>query len=89
MIETQIEIAVSPAAVRKIVSHLQLSHAPAMPDSTDNFMKQLLDFSRYSEWHTGYVKSIKSVDASNDHLEPGDHIKCNLDGMKFTAKVTV
>ncbi|PWY89997.1 hypothetical protein BO70DRAFT_426397 [Aspergillus heteromorphus CBS 117.55] len=49
----------------------------------------LLDFSKYPEWHTNFVKLLESEDntRSLQSLEPGDKIKCDIDGMQFTAEI--
>ncbi|KAK1146341.1 hypothetical protein N8T08_003128 [Aspergillus melleus] len=66
MIETQIEIAASPAKVREV----------------------LLDFSTYGEWQS-LIKLLEPEDNSKilQSLQPGDKVKCDVDGMKFTAEI--
>ncbi|RAK81555.1 SRPBCC domain-containing protein [Aspergillus fijiensis CBS 313.89] len=50
----------------------------------------LLDFSRYSEWHTSIFHLLEAGDSTKtlETLEPGDVIRCDVDGMKFDAEIT-
>ena len=52
---------------------------------------QLLDFSKYPQWHTALIKLLEPEDSSKSlsSLKPGDKVKCNIDGMKFVASITV
>ncbi|KAJ5712294.1 hypothetical protein N7493_008762 [Penicillium malachiteum] len=50
----------------------------------------LLDFEKYPNWQTsGLVRLLEPEDSSRtlDTLQPGDKIKCDIDGMKFTAEI--
>lgn len=51
----------------------------------------MLDFPKYQEWHTTYIKLLEAEDSSKtvEDLQPGDKIKCDFDGMKFTAEIKV
>ncbi|PYI07146.1 hypothetical protein BO78DRAFT_313869 [Aspergillus sclerotiicarbonarius CBS 121057] len=51
--------------------------------------KALLDFSKYPEWHTSFIKLLQPEDESKSlrSLQPGDKVKCDIDGMKFTAEI--
>ncbi|OKL58143.1 hypothetical protein UA08_06479 [Talaromyces atroroseus] len=51
----------------------------------------LLDFAKYPQWHTTLIKLLEPEDASKSlsSLARGDKIKCNIDGMKFVAEITV
>ena len=51
-------------------------------------MRQFLDFARYPEWKPGHIKSIEPL-AQRDVLEKGDKVKIQLEGMGFTATVSV
>lgn len=54
--------------------------------------KQLLDFKGYPEWQkSGLVRLLEPEDSSRTlpTLQPGDKIKCDIDGMKFTAEIKV
>jgi hypothetical protein len=99
MLETQIEIAAPPSKVREIVRSYQLHSYPprtGTPLTPTSFMfhnKKLLDFSKYPEWHTSsFIKLLEPEDSSCQSLhslQPGNKIKCDIDGMKFTAEIKV
>src|SRR4051812_33168275 len=54
-------------------------------------MSKLLDFARYPEWHTSFVSHIEPVKTaqSSHSLQPGDELKCDVYGTKFTALIKV
>ncbi|PYH94061.1 hypothetical protein BO71DRAFT_326290 [Aspergillus ellipticus CBS 707.79] len=50
----------------------------------------LLDFASYPQWHTSnLIRQLEPEDAAKTlvALQPGDKIKCDVDGMKFTAEI--
>ncbi|KAJ5889653.1 hypothetical protein N7504_010463 [Penicillium tannophilum] len=50
----------------------------------------LLDFATYPDWQeSGLVRLLESEDSTQTlaTLQPGDKIKCDIDGMKFTAEI--
>ncbi|KAJ5657586.1 uncharacterized protein N7484_001235 [Penicillium longicatenatum] len=52
----------------------------------------LLDFASYPDWQTsGLVRLLEPEDSTKTltTLQPGDKIKCDIDGMKFTAEIKV
>ncbi|KAJ5343679.1 Polyketide cyclase/dehydrase [Penicillium brevicompactum] len=47
-----------------------------------------LNFSAYPEWHTEWLKEIKTQDGKNPHdLTAGDKIDVNIENFKFVAEV--
>ncbi|EED13043.1 conserved hypothetical protein [Talaromyces stipitatus ATCC 10500] len=84
-IETQIEIAAAPSRVREIVRN----PFPFFSCRRLKHFKQLLDFSKYPQWHTSLIKLLEPEDNSKSFssLQPGDKIKCNIDGMEFVADI--
>ncbi|PLB55485.1 hypothetical protein P170DRAFT_422027 [Aspergillus steynii IBT 23096] len=56
--------------------------------SPDKVQEVLLDFSTYLEWQS-LIKLLEPEDSSKTlhSLQPGDKIKCDVDGMKFTAEI--
>ncbi|OJJ74476.1 hypothetical protein ASPBRDRAFT_27504 [Aspergillus brasiliensis CBS 101740] len=80
MIKTEVHIAATPAQVRDVI--------PALNSAVIDYW-QLLDFSKYPEWHTSFIKLLKSNDETKalKSLLPGDKIQCDIDGMKFTAEI--
>lgn len=52
----------------------------------------LLDFATYPYWQkSGLVRLLEPEDSTRTlaTLQPGDKIKCDIDGMKFTAEIKV
>lgn len=53
---------------------------------------QLLDFASYPDWQkSSLIRSLEPEDSTRTlaTLQPGDKIKCDIDGMKFTAVIKV
>ncbi|CAI7638812.1 unnamed protein product [Penicillium bialowiezense] len=47
-----------------------------------------LNFAAYPEWHTEWLKEIKTPDGKNPHdLSAGDKIDVNIENFKFVAEV--
>ncbi|THC98885.1 hypothetical protein EYZ11_001663 [Aspergillus tanneri] len=65
-----------------IETHIEIAASPAIVRDV------LLDFSKYSEWQS-FIKLLEPEDSSKtlQSMEPGDKIKCDVDGMKFTAEI--
>ncbi|KAJ5288998.1 hypothetical protein N7478_002028 [Penicillium angulare] len=58
--------------------------------SPSHVREVLLDFANYPEWQTsGLLRLLEPEDSSKTlpTLQPGDKIKCDVDGMKFTAEI--
>lgn len=54
-------------------------------------MSKLLDFARYPEWHSSFVSHIEPLSTvqPSHSLQPGDELKCDIYGTKFTAVIKV
>ena len=86
MIQTQIEIASSPAHVKEVVG---TRHILCLEFIDSLSFVQLLDFRRLSEWHSAFVQSISPATSGKTVIEEGDKLNCTVGGFTFTPVVLV
>lgn len=88
-VRATIEIARSPAHVRKVVSAETLPPVQLLPSKPTNHDIKLTDFPKYPEWVQGSIKSVEVISADGS-ISVGDKVKISFPGMgTFSGEIAV